>query len=667
LNYSRKLSTTLIDNGYHLVPIPTGYKGPKGQEGKNWTTREYNKSFFRNCQSPGLGIKTGHIVAVDIDVRNLEVNKQIQDYCDTLYPGALKRIGNAPKIILMYRTEEPFQKLKSNTYLDPDGNKHEVEILAQGQQFVAFAQHPDTNQPYQWLDKTSPLDITAKDLPVITKGDVLDIINFFDSVIPTNWTLEKKHKENTDTFSIDPLDIKKPLKVSLEDIKKDLTHIDPDQHYDDWIAVGMSLHHQFKGAEDGFLLWDEWSSRGKDYDMNEEGEMLMKWKSFRSNHQKTYATIKWMAKQVLDQKKTPKPEVGSALLHISDVISKLGPIDWLVKNYVENNTTGLFFGDPCSYKSFLAMDLALHVASGKTWNGNKVKQGSVIYIAGEGHGGFARRMKAWEIENNMDVRDLPMYFTNKPVDFMDQEKAEEITLDIKETIKRSGVPNLIVIDTLARNFYGDENSTGEMGLFISHINDHLRIPFECVVLIIHHSGHKEKGRARGSTALRGGVDFEYQVEKAKEDNMLVKLDCTKLKDAEYPGETWLKGKVVDLDPGSEFKPQEDPGEDSGESDQDESQTSLVFTKCEKPDKVEGVQKPDGYVGTVHELIGHLTAETGKVSYGQMLDTVKTIEGDGFILKNFNRALNHLKKNGRISYQKKEQNRWNLEDIITFQV
>lgn len=253
-----------------------------------------------------------------------------------------------------------------------------------------------------------------------------------------------------------------------------------------------------------------------------------------------------------------------------------------------------------------------------------------------------------------------MYFTNKPVDFMDQEKAEEITLDIKETIKRSGVPNLIVIDTLARNFYGDENSTGEMGLFINHINDHLRIPFECVVLIIHHSGHKEKGRARGSTALRGGVDFEYQVEKAKEDKMLVKMDCTKLKDAEYPGETWLKGKIVDLDPGFEFKPQEDL-----EDNQD--QTSLVFRGCEKPDKVEGVQKPDGYVGTVHELIGHLTVETGQVIYGKMLDTVKTIEGDNFVLKNFNRALVYLKNNGRISYQKRQQNRWNLEDIITFQV
>ena len=188
-----------------------------------------------------------------------------------------------------------------------------------------------------------------------------------------------------------------------------------------------------------------------------------------------------------------------------------------------------------------------------------------------------------------------------------------------------------------------------------------------MVLIIHHSGHKEKGRARGSTALRGGVDFEYQVEKAKEDKMLVKLDCTKLKDAEYPGETWLKGKVVDLDPGSEFKPQEDPGDDSGESDQDESQTSLVFTKCDKPDTIEGVQKPDGYVGTIYELIGHLTSETGQVTYGRMLDAVKTIEGDSFVLKNFNRALNHLKKNGRISYQKKDQNWWNSDDIITFQV
>jgi len=47
----------LIDNGYHLVPIPIGYKGPKGAEGKNWTTREYNKSFSVLARVPALGLR----------------------------------------------------------------------------------------------------------------------------------------------------------------------------------------------------------------------------------------------------------------------------------------------------------------------------------------------------------------------------------------------------------------------------------------------------------------------------------------------------------------------------------------------------------------------------------------------------------------------------------
>ena len=107
---------------------------------------------------------------------------------------------------------------------------------------------------------------------------------------------------------------------------------------------------------------------------------------------------------------------------------------------------------------------------------------------------------------------------------------------------------MIVVDTLARNFgAGDENSTQEMGAFIAAMDDMRANWPGAVVLIVHHSGHGEKQRARGAMALKGALDFEYRLE--KEDAALT-LANTKMKDAEPPAEMFFSLDGVDLDGGA---------------------------------------------------------------------------------------------------------------------
>jgi RecA-family ATPase len=172
------------------------------------------------------------------------------------------------------------------------------------------------------------------------------------------------------------------------------------------------------------------------------------------------------------------------------------------------------------------------------------------------------------------------------MDFYDAKSAELITQEIEKWSETAGNPVLIVIDTLARNFNGDENAASDMGKFINNVNQYLRAPFECVVLIVHHSGHSQKNRARGSTALRAGIDFEYRVEKdknekkgKKDEKFVTNLTCTKMKDAVEPKKTQFKGREMILN----FP-------ERGE----EVMTSLVFKKTkvvkqEKPLKSELIQ------------------------------------------------------------------------------
>jgi hypothetical protein len=62
---------------------------------------------------------------------------------------------------------EPFPKI-SITLIAPDGKKARLEFLGNGQQFVAFGDHPDTGEPYRWTNG-DPLTVPADELPPMNK------------------------------------------------------------------------------------------------------------------------------------------------------------------------------------------------------------------------------------------------------------------------------------------------------------------------------------------------------------------------------------------------------------------------------------------------------------------------------------------------------------------
>ena len=236
---------------------------------------------------------------------------------------------------------------------------------------------------------------------------------------------------------------------------------------------------------------------------------------------------------------------------------KYQPPEFLVEDLIETDTLGLLFGDPGCGKSFLAIDLALSVATGAKFRDKNVKQGPVFYIAGEGHNGLARRFAAWSGAHQQDITKAPLFVSTKPAQFLDAKSANEVAEAIRELAARHGSPSLIEIDTLARNFGpGDENSTAEMGQFISAI-DKLRSEFPGVVtLIVHHTGHAEKQRARGGSSLPAALDFSYRVEKQSKN---VKVTATKMKDAPEPAPFSFILETIELESGGEsaiLKPSE---------------------------------------------------------------------------------------------------------------
>ena len=221
--------------------------------------------------------------------------------------------------------------------------------------------------------------------------------------------------------------------------------------------------------------------------------------------------------------------------------------EFIVDNLIERETLCLIFGDPGCGKSFVAVDLALSVASGTAFHGRSVRQGSVFLIAGEGHNGLTRRFAAWSKAQGVSLAGVPMFKSERAAQFMDATSAAAVTAAVQNLALQYGTPALIVIDTLARNFgAGDENNTKDMSEFVAALDDLKgRFP-DSAVLVVHHSGHAVKDRARGAMALKGAVDLEYRIE--KEGDTLTMVN-TKAKDMEPPANLSFRLAIVDLGDG----------------------------------------------------------------------------------------------------------------------
>jgi putative DNA primase/helicase len=87
------------------------------------------------------------------------------------------------------------------------------------------------------------------------------------------------------------------------------------------------------------------------------------------------------------------------------------------------------------------------------WFGNKVRHGAVVYLAGEGHHGLRGRVAAWK--QHKAVGGLDMWLSRHGLD-LNTPQGYQKTVDAIRALP--SVPEIIVVDTLHRHLWGDENS-----------------------------------------------------------------------------------------------------------------------------------------------------------------------------------------------------------------
>lgn len=170
----------------------------------------------------------------------------------------------------------------------------------------------------------------------------------------------------------------------------------------------------------------------------------------------------------------------------------------------------LLWGGAGIGKSFVAIGMGVSVATGNPWLGRKTHQGPVVYIVGEGgEMNVANRVrtayKEWTIElSDPNAIDTPFYIVSPAVDMVEHSRdlVDLVGLYPEEN------PRLVVVDTLARCFSGDENKQEFMGKFVRNI-DIIRDHYKCDVLVIHHANKEDD--IRGSSALFGAADVSWRL------------------------------------------------------------------------------------------------------------------------------------------------------------
>jgi hypothetical protein len=177
----------------------------------------------------------------------------------------------------------------------------------------------------------------------------------------------------------------------------------------------------------------------------------------------------------------------------------------MVKGWLGAGALSMVYGPSNAGKTFVALDMALHIAAGKTWRDCKTIGGNVLYIAAEGGSGVLNRLAAFNREKP-DMASAP--FSLLPT-----------CLDLHSNIDAAAICEilsgenwaLIVIDTLARSMgNGDENTAKDAASFVRSC-DLIREATGAHVMVIHHTGKDEERGARGSSALRAAVDTEIHV------------------------------------------------------------------------------------------------------------------------------------------------------------
>ncbi|HET9111671.1 MAG TPA: AAA family ATPase [Ktedonobacterales bacterium] len=200
--------------------------------------------------------------------------------------------------------------------------------------------------------------------------------------------------------------------------------------------------------------------------------------------------------------------IDEALPILTDAEAEaLPPLQGILGDILFDESVSYLYGPSGRWKSFVALDWSLSIATGRPWMGRHVVEGDVLYICSEGARGVGKRITAWKQRHGWTG---PTRLRVMPV-AIDLANASQVSALPRRLEALDIEPRLIVFDTLAASNSGDEKEAVNANVVTAAARRLIRAHPGVCVLIVHHTGY-DTTHMRGSTAFYSNADTVIRIE-----------------------------------------------------------------------------------------------------------------------------------------------------------
>ena len=499
MNEMLKAALAYAERGWYVLPIKPNEKVPLTKHGVKDATTDPKiiKGWLKKWPTCNIAIDVGRSGMLVYDMDPGSSIKELNEVLD----------GNLPKTGLESSTP------RDGTHLFYALDKTDIVPSSAGK----ISPHVDVRSENGYV-LLPPSKTKAGNYIWVSEGKAA---HRTDEMVQTAYT-SCKRSEDHDTWIIEP-DIPENVKLAIEWLttkaKLAIQGEGGDQcTYDTGCMMKSYGMSQAKALELMLEHWNDDCIPSWDYD---ELEVKVEHSYYYNTSQPGNVTpiYKVAKKKELFTAQVSEDKNGLTTKHFR-IVNRTGAEDtkepdWLLEDFLPEKSYGMMYGAYSTFKSFIALDIALSIVTGGLSKENlwgKVKFGNTLFALGEGRAMFVQRMRAWE-HVKMNGHLAHGIFLCDPVPRITDELEEFIEASL--TLNPDGY-KLVVIDTVGRAMQGMNENAQENASAFTAMVEAMQKEFNCAVLALHHTGKSNTG-PRGSSVFSADADAVIALERNPSD------------------------------------------------------------------------------------------------------------------------------------------------------
>lgn len=543
---------------YNLCPIKPGTKRP---DGSAW---QDNPLPLARYTGQGLGVicgplpNGGYLGALDLDFKTPQIAEAIKQGVIGYLLGLpddgdiLIRTGMPPKFLIPFYSSEPVAGKKAVGLYEPKAkqisdNMQRLEVLGTGNQFLAYAVHPDTGKPYSWRAAHGFLgdalhQVPPESLTRLTEHDIQHIADMVERIAKEHGLIEKQTDVGKESNSVEPGSgdsfFAKVNRKAIANPEWFPALFPTAKPYHDGFRVastdlGRNLEEDISFANGGIKDFGEETGKTAI-------DLVLEWGPATS----ALEAALWLCERIginpavlgytdgangtgsaaggfeslpdlshpadatAPAIQLPKPSLLSVdLMDVMDAQPE--PVRFAVRPWMPCRHVTLLGGHGGIGKSSLALGIAAHVACGRYFADLEVTRSPVVFVSLEDEPAIVRLrlrkvIEAYQLPAQMVLENMRLLDGTEAAAALMIEGdrpglAPAFTRAFHELSEAADGAGLIIIDNASDAFAANENARREVRLFIRGLAAIARLHDAALVLLAHIDKSSAKDGARGNS------------------------------------------------------------------------------------------------------------------------------------------------------------------------